>query len=461
MWKNKKFISKNELINIKIIDVMITGEGVGKWNDIIVLIPKCAIGDELSVKIIKIKSNYLIGKIEEIIVPSPDRIKSDCEIFNKCGGCSFRHITYDAEKKIKQKHVKDCLERIGGFKHLRIEKILGAKKILNYRNKSQIPVRYDPKSKKIVSGFFSTHSHNVIPCESCKLQPSIFESIIREIKNWMVYYKIVPYDEINHKGTVRHIYLRCSKKCEEIMVCLILNKNKICHKNELVKLLTTKFKNIKSIMLNFNTQKTNVILGEKFEILYGENYIHDDICGIKFNISPESFYQVNHDQTEILYTIAKNMLKTSKNDKILDLYCGIGTIGIFVSDIAEKVYGVEIVEQAIENAKENATLNNINNIKFLCGDSSNITNKNFLDKNIDTVIVDPPRKGCSDELIEDIIKISPNKILYISCNPATLAKNLKKICKNGEYTIEKVQPVDLFPRTQHVETVCLLTKVQK
>ena len=460
MKKEKKSIniSKNDIIDIKITDDMITGEGVGKWNDIVVLVPKCAIGDELSVRIIKVKSNYLIGKIEKILVPSPDRIESDCEIFSKCGGCAFRHITYEAEKRIKQKHVEDCLKRIGGFKDLNVEEIRGVKEILNYRNKSQIPVGYNLKTKEIISGFFGVHSHNIIPCKNCKLHPTIFDEIIEEIKKWMRKFNILPYDETTHKGTIRHIYLRCSKNCSQIMVCLVVNGDKILSKNELVNSLTTKFENITSIVANYNKDKTNVILGKKFENLYGENYIQDDLYGIKFNISPESFYQVNHDQTEILYTIAKDMLKADKNDSVLDLYCGIGTIGIFVSDTAKNVYGVEIVEKAIENAKENAKLNNVNNIKFFCGDSSNITNKKFLDKNIHAVIVDPPRKGCSDELINDLMKIQPNKIVYISCNPATLAKDLKKICEDEKYKVEKIQPVDLFPRTKHVETAALIFK---
>ena len=302
------------------------------------------------------------------------------------------------------------------------------------------------------------HSHNIIPCKNCKLHPTIFDEIIEEIKKWMRKFNILPYDETTHKGTIRHIYLRCSKNCSQIMVCLVVNGDKILSKNELVNSLTTKFENIKSIVANYNKDKTNVILGKKFENLYGENYIQDDLYGIKFNISPESFYQVNHDQTEILYTIAKDMLKADKNDSVLDLYCGIGTIGIFVSDTAKNVYGVEIVEKAIENAKENAKLNNVNNIKFFCGDSSNITNKKFLDKNIHAVIVDPPRKGCSDELINDLMKIQPNKIVYISCNPATLAKDLKKICEDEKYKVEKIQPVDLFPRTKHVETAVLIFK---
>jgi 23S rRNA (uracil1939-C5)-methyltransferase len=448
-------IKKNDIINLVIEDVSIDGDGVGRWNGMAVFVPKGAVGDSLLVRILKIKSNYLIGKIEKILSPSADRIALDCPVYNKCGGCAFRHVSYDAELKIKQKHVSDCLQRIGGFKNVNVENVVGAEKILNYRNKAQVPLGYD-KSKNLISGFFRPRSHDIIDCHECKLHPAEFDQITDVIKVWMKEHGITAYDENLHSGTLRHIYLRSSKNCDEIMVCLIINTDELPYKAELIETLTNKFNNIASIVLNFNLKNTNVVMGEKFKNIWGADYITDNLCGLSFKISPVSFYQVNHDQTEILYNLAKDVLDLKGGERLLDLYCGIGTIGMVMSDKVSSVVGVEIVQKAVVNAEENAKLNGIDNIKFICGDSSEVLRKNAEEaKKFDVAIIDPPRKGCGDELIEDLLEISPRKILYISCNPATLAKDLKKLCEE-KYKIEKVCPVDLFPRTKHVECVTVL-----
>lgn len=446
-------IKKNDVIEVTIDDVTIEGIGIGRWNNIAVFVPKCAVGDKVLAKIIKIKSSYLIGKLQEIINCSPDRISIDCPVYNKCGGCAFRHISYEAELKIKQKHVKDCLERIGGFKNIPIQDICGALKNIGYRNKVQVPVGND-KEGNIISGFYGLHSHNIMPCENCRLHPKVFDEIVSEIKSWMRKYKILPYDENSEKGVVRHIYLRCSQNCEEIMVCIVANKKVLPFSKELVSLLTKKFENIKSIMINYNPERTNVILGKKFQNIWGKSSITDSLCGFKFKISPESFYQVNHDQTEKLYTLGKQVLNLKGSETLLDLYCGIGTIGLTMSNEADKIIGTEIVEKAVMDARENALLNNVTNSKFICSDSKEVF-KNFSNLKIDVVILDPPRKGCSESVLQDLIEIFPEKILYISCNPATLAKDLKKLCQE-KYKICKVFPVDLFPRTPHVETVVIL-----
>lgn len=449
-------IQKNDIINLNIEDVTLEGVGVGRYDGLAVFVSQAAVGDVLRVRIIKVKPSYLIAKTEEILVPSPDRISSDCRISSVCGGCAFRHISYEAELRIKQKHVADCLERIGGFKGIEIEDIIGAKKILNYRNKVQVPLSHNAEGE-IVSGFYANHSHRIVPCDKCLLQPKIFDEIIKYIKKFISKSGISVYNESTGKGLFRHIYLRSTDFCSQIMVCLVLNGTKIPNCDKFVKSLKEKFSQIKSIFINVNKKDTNVILGDKFIKLFGEDYITDTLCGKKFVISPASFYQVNHDQTEILYSMGKKYLKPEKGDTLLDFYCGIGTIGLTMAEEVQKLFGVEIVSGAIKNARTNALINGNENAMFFCGDSNDVLRKNLADNDfIDLVVVDPPRKGCSDELIENLIKIGPKKILYISCNPASLAKNLKKLCESGKYSVSRVAPVDMFPRTGHVETIVVL-----
>lgn len=447
-----------ETVKLKIIDVTIDGKGVGKIDNMAVFVPGAALGDELEVKIIKSCKNYFVGKIEKIIVPSKDRITPDCKHFSRCGGCSFRHISYDAELKIKKKHVSDCISRIGGFRDAKIDEIIPAENLNFYRNKSQIPV--GNAGGKIISGFFSPHSHRIVNCDECLLHPAEFDKIVCAVKFWMEKFKIPAYNEASGKGLVRHIYMRYAEKTGEIMVCLVVNGGDIPFKNELLKVLTENFKNIKGVILNINREKTNVILGKKSVVIWGKGFITDELCGFKFNISPLSFYQVNRSQTERLYNLVKSNLNLSKNSLILDLYCGIGTIGLSLSGSAREIIGAEIVPEAVKDAKENARINGINNAKFFCCDASEIAEKlkNF-NENLDAVVIDPPRKGCSLKLIEDVIKMKPQKIAYVSCNPATLARDLKIFSENSDFKIEKIIPVDMFPRTSHVETVVLMSKV--
>lgn len=452
-------LKKNDTVEIVIEDVNINGDGIGRYNGIAIFVPKSAVGDHIEVKIIKEAKNYLVGKVEKYIKPSCDRIECDCSYYSKCGGCAFRHLSYPAELKIKEKHVSDCLSRIGGFKNLQIEKILGSEKIIGYRNKAQIPFGKD-NGGNIISGFFASRSHNISNCNNCKLHPEIFDKITKYVKTWMTINDILPYDEISHSGTVRHVYIRSNSDISEIMVCLIINHGKNFNSKNLVEILTTKFKSITGIVLNYNTERTNVILGKEFKTIYGKNYITDNLCNLKFNISPESFYQINHDQTEKLYNLAMEYSELKKKQNLIDFYCGIGTIGMTMANKVNHVTGTEIVPTAIENAKENAKINNIKNIDFICSDSTeiikNISNKN---SNYDVVVADPPRKGCSEKFIENLVKIFPDTIVYISCNPATLAKDLKKLFElTKDYQFKKICPVDLFPRTKHVETVVVLKK---
>lgn len=458
MSKNQNIvgISKNDIIETTIEDVNINGEGIGKWNEIAVFVPYSAIGDVLSVKIIKIQKKYLIGKIEKIIKSSPDRITSDCEVFGRCGGCTFRHISYDAELKIKQKHVSDCLQRIGGFKDIKINKICGAKEIIGYRNKAQIPLGYD-KSGKIIYGFYASHSHNIINSKKCLLHPPVFDEIAQCVKNWAKDNKISVYNEITHRGLLRNIYIRCAKDAHEITICLVINGKILPNSREIINILTSKFKAVTGVIININTQNTNVVLGDKFVPIWGNEKIHDNLLGIELSISPAAFYQVNHSQTQKLYSIAKELLLLSGNETLMDLYCGAGTIGLVMANKAAHVVGVEVVPDAVNNARFNAKTNRIDNAEFLCGDASTAFESKNNYKKPDAVIIDPPRKGCSDETLKVLIKACPQKIVYISCNPATMATDLKKLC-DEKYFVKEVTPVDLFPRTKHVECVVSLLK---
>lgn len=450
-------MKKNDVINLDIIDVTIEGTGIGRFENIAVFVPNAALGDKLKVRVIKINKNYVIGKIEDIIKPSTDRIESDCACYKKCGGCAFRHISYESELNIKYNHVHNCLTRIGGFKNINISPIIGSKEINGYRNKSQVPVRKDA-SNNIVTGFFSNHSHRIIDCNECLLHPKEFNIIVNAIKEWIIKYKISPYDEEKNTGLIRHIYLRKAESTDEIMICLVVNGNDIPFKEELLNIISMLNINIVSVVINSNLKKTNVILGDKCKVLFGKEYITDKLFDLKFDISPLSFYQVNRKQTEVLYSLVKEHLKNIKNSNIIDLYCGIGTIGLCLASNVSKVTGIEIVEQAVKDAYRNASKNNIKNAEFICSDASELE-KNIKDisDNLGAVILDPPRKGCSSELIQDVIKLKPNNIIYVSCNPATLARDLKLICENN-YSIEEVTPVDMFPRTSHVETVVLLSR---
>ena len=300
-------IKKNDVLKLNIEDLTLEGVGIGRYNQMAVFVGQTAVGDLVQTKIIKVKPSYLVGKLEKVIVPSTSRIKPDCAVSQKCGGCAFRHIRYEEELKIKQKHVKDCLERIGGFKDIIVEPIIGAKNIFNYRNKVQMPFGYNSNGE-IIAGFYANHSHRIVDCPKCLLHPKIFDEIIGFIKKFILKYNISAYNELSKKGILRHVYLRSAEKCNQIMVCLVLNSENMPCIDDFAKSITAKFKNIKSIFINVNRKDTNVIFGEKFIKIFGEDCIAETLCGKKFKISPNSFYQVNHDQTEVLYSLAKEVL---------------------------------------------------------------------------------------------------------------------------------------------------------
>lgn len=454
-------LKKNDIIIGTIDAVSSEGNGICRAeNGEVVFVPNSAIGDVLKIRIVKKLKKYSFGKPEEIISPSSSRITVDCPCFLQCGGCVYRHISYEAELNIKEKRVADAIERIGKITDVKTDNIVGSPIEERYRNKAQYPVGIS-KSGNIITGFYGLHSHRIVPCGDCMLQPKIFSEINKAIITFMENSQNDVYDENTHKGKLRHIYLRQGEKTGEIMVCLVVNGNGLKDEPTLVKELTEKFPQIKSIVVNSNRDKTNVILGKRNRVIFGHEYITDQLLGVSFRISPHSFYQVNRRQAEKLYSIAAEYADLNKDDVLLDLYCGTGTIGLTMAHRVKELIGVEIVEEAIEDAKINAGINDIKNSRFICGDASYAAQK-LKKEGIrpDVVIVDPPRKGCDEKLLNTIKAMLPKRIVYVSCDSGTLARDLA-ILKTLGYHPQKITPVDMFPRTSHVETVVLMSKAEK
>lgn len=449
-------IKKNDRINLKIESCSSNGSGVGRHNGMAVFVPATAVGDEITAHILKVKKSYAFAKAESIIKPSDDRITPECPVYLRCGGCVFSHMSYDAEKEIKSGHVKECFRRIGGTEP-EFEPIIGGEADKRYRNKAQYPVASD--GGEIKTGFYSPHSHRVIHCPDCLLQPEEFSGILEIFSEYIKKNNISVYDETVHKGLIRHIYIRKGTASGEIMVCAVINGKGLPDENGLVSALLGKEPNIKSIIINTNTKDTNVILGEKCRTLWGADCITDILCGLKFRISPLSFYQVNRNQAEKLYGKAAEYANLTGCETVMDLYCGAGTIGLSMAEKAKEIIGVEIVPEAIEDAKINAELNGIKNARFICGDAAKAAEilKNEGVKP-DVIILDPPRKGCSPEMIKTAAEMKPDRIVYVSCDPATLARDCG-IFKDLGYSAVKATPVDMFPRTGHVETVVLLSRL--
>lgn len=448
-------MQKNQEIILEITDVTNEGSGVGKYEGMAVFVPLTAVGDIAKVKILKVKKSYAYGKLTELISESENRIENNCPYFSKCGGCAFRHIGYKAECELKYNKVYEAVKRIGGV-DLKPQPILfGGDE--RYRNKAQYPVAQNGNV-----GFYAFHSHRIIECGDCLLQPFIFSNITNAVTEWAKENNISIYDEEKHKGLLRHIYIRKAEITNEIMVALVINGNGLPFCNSLCERLKSVCgEDLKSVQLNINRDNTNVILGKECKTLYGEDYINDILCGVKVRLSPLSFYQVNHTMAEKLYGKAKEYANP-KGKTVIDLYCGAGTIGLSMANDAKSIIGVEIVPQAIEDAEFNAKANGIDNVRFICADASAAAKK-LASENVkcDVVIVDPPRKGCVKEVIEIIANnFKPERVVYVSCDPATLARDIKIFDESG-YKLKEYTPVDLFPRTSHVETVCLLSKKEK
>lgn len=449
-------IKKNDRIKLEITGMTSEGYGVGKYEGVAIFVPNSAVGDFLDVLIVKVLKKYCFGKIMEIITPSENRCAVDCPVFTKCGGCCYRHITYEAELEIKHQKVKDAISRIAGL-DVKINPIVGSDKRDNYRNKAQFPLARN-KDGKVEMGFYGYHSHRVVDTKSCLLQPKIFDKIMTVVREFLekTYQKI--YDEVTHKGTVRHLYIRYGESTGQIMVCLVVNGDTLKQQDMLADSLKENIPELKSVILNSNKEKTNVIIGTENKTLYGERCIVDKLCGLDFRISPNSFYQVNHNQAEMLYNKAKEYAGLTGEETLIDLYCGTGTIGLTMAKDCKKLIGVEIVPQAVKDARLNAKINGIENAEFICGDATKCGEKLKKDNTKpDVIIVDPPRKGLTNDLIDSIRAMSPKRVVYVSCDPGTLARDIKYFNENG-YTPIEITPFDLFPRTSHVENVCLLKR---
>lgn len=448
---------KNDVVTVTIEDMGTDGEGIGKVKGFTLFIKDALIGDVVEAKLMKVKKNYGYARLINIITPSPDRVIPKCPVYRQCGGCQIQALDYQAQLKFKERKVCGNLERIGGFQDIPMEPIIGMKEPYHYRNKAQFPIGMD-KNGEIITGFYAGRTHNIISNTKCYLGVSVNEEILNIILNYMKTYHISAYDESTGKGLVRHVLIRTGFTSKEIMVCLVVNGSKLPYSDKLVEELI-KLEGMTSVALNVNTKKTNVILGDEIILLWGETYIKDTIGDIVYQISPLSFYQVNPVQTKKLYETALEYADLKGEETVWDLYCGIGTISLFLAQKAKQVYGVEIVPQAIEDAKRNAELNKIENAKFYVGRAEEVLPELYEKEGIyaDVIVVDPPRKGCDEKCLETIVKMTPKRVVYVSCDSATLARDLRYLCDRG-YELKKVRACDMFPMTGHVETVCLLSK---
>ena len=448
---------KNDLVTLEIEDCGIDGEGIGKADGFTVFVKDAVIGDTVTAKIIKAKKNYGYGRLMEVLKPSPYRVEPKCEFARQCGGCQLQALSYDQQLVFKTNKVKGHLERIGGFTDIPMEPIIGMDELFHYRNKAQFPVGRN-KEGKIVTGFYAGRTHNIIENRDCALGVAENKEVLDRVIAHMEKYGIEPYNEATGKGLVRHVLIRYGYFTKEVMVCLILNGNKIPKEELLVKSLC-EIPGMTSITINVNEKHSNVILGEEIRLLWGQEYITDRIGDISYQISPLSFYQVNPMQTQKLYAKALEYADLHGEETVWDLYCGIGTISLFLAQKAKFVRGVEIVPAAIENAKENAKLNGLENTEFFVGKAEEVLPREYKKNDVyaDVIVVDPPRKGCDETLLETMVEMNPDRIVYVSCDSATLARDLKYLCERG-YELRKVCPVDQFGMTVHVETVVLLSQ---
>ena len=451
---NKSSVVKNEKYVVDIIDNGFEGEGIAKIDGLTVFVPGSIKGEKCEILIVKVLASHAYGKIVNIIKKSENRKESDCATYKRCGGCSLRHMTYEHTLKLKRQVVQNLVNK-GLKEKVEVLETIGMENPYNYRNKAQYPVGLNSDGQPEV-GVFAQRTHTIIPIQTCLIQTEISQKIAKTIIDFVKEKNIQVYNEENQKGLLRHIVIKVGKYTNQVMCILVVNDSKFDQEQELVKLLCEKYPEIKTIVKNINNKNTNVILGKENINLYGNGYIEDKLGEYIFKISPMSFYQVNPVQAEILYTTAINQANLDKNDILFDLYCGIGTIGIFASKYVNKVYGIEIVPQAIEDAKENAKINDVKNIEFICGDVEvafdELINKEKIVPS--AIIVDPPRKGLDNKTVENIAKIKPAKLVYISCNPATMVRDLTKL--ENIYNIKAIQPVDMFPWTNGVESITIL-----
>ena len=478
----RKCMNKNDCFKLKITDMGVDGEGIGKYDGMTFFVKDALIGDEILARALKLKKNYGYARVEEILTPSPYRVEPRCPIHRQCGGCQIQALSYQKQLEFKGEKVRNNLLRIGGFSEEELDQVMeptvGMDEPYRYRNKAQFPVGKD-KEGNLITGFYASRTHSIIPVTDCLLGVSENEEILLAVKNYMQKNHIEPYDEKTGKGLIRHVLIRFGFTTKEIMVCLIINGTKLPNQKDLIDALT-KIDGMTSISFNVNTRNTNVILGDRTECIWGQAYITDYIhlrkgkdftitdTAIAYQISPQSFYQVNPEQTEKLYSLALEYAGLTGQESVWDLYCGIGTISLFLAQKAKQVYGVEIVPQAIEDARNNASINGITNAEFFVGKAEEVLpefyeshkGKDDTMSRPDVIVVDPPRKGCDRLCLDTILKMQPVRVVYVSCDSATLARDLRILCDGG-YELKKVRPVDQFAHTGHVETVVLMSRKDK
>ena len=449
-------MQKDDLIRVTIEDLSSDGLGVGHSDGMAFFIKDTVIGDEVEAKIMKMKKTYGYARMTKLLVPSPDRIEARCPVARQCGGCQIQSMSYPAQLRFKENKVRNNLMRIGKFENPPMEPIIGMDPPFRYRNKAQFPIGYSRDGRRI-AGFYAGRTHAIIECEDCLLGARVNQEILETVLSHMEQFQIEPYEEQTGKGLLRHVMTRVGHSTGEIMVCLVVNGTKLPHEEALIAALTG-IPGMASITLNTNTEKTNVIMGRKQRLLWGRPYIEDTIGAVRFRISPLSFFQVNPLQTEKLYGKALEYAGLTGEETVWDLYCGIGTISLFLAQRAKKVCGVEIVPAAIEDARKNAALNGFTNAEFFVGKAEEVLPEKYKNEGItaDVIVVDPPRKGCEESVLTTMIQMQPKRIVYVSCDSATLARDLKYLCENG-YTLQKYCPVDMFGNSVHVETVVLLS----
>ncbi|MCR1289431.1 23S rRNA (uracil(1939)-C(5))-methyltransferase RlmD [Shouchella clausii] len=454
MKKQAPPVQKNETLTVTIEDLTHEGAGVAKVNGYALFIPQALPGETVDIKVVKTKAGYGYGRLLQVQTKSEHRVEPPCPIFYKCGGCQIQHMDYSAQLAYKQKQVKDVMDRVAKLPNVPVRPVIGMDDPWRYRNKSQVPVAF--QQGDLVAGFYAKRSHSIVDMDQCIIQHKENDIVVQTVKQLAKELRIPAYQEQSHQGVLRHIVARYGKTTGQVMVVLVTKEKKLPHKEAFISGIRKHVPGVVSIVQNINNKRTNVIFGQQTEVLWGEHYLYDEINGIQFAISARSFYQVNPEQTNRLYSKALEYADLTGNETVIDAYCGIGTISLFLAKKARHVYGVEIVPEAIKDAKRNAKLNQITNATFAVGEAEEVIPR-WHDQGIDAdvIVVDPPRKGCDEALLRTMIEMKPKRIVYVSCNPGTLARDLR-ILEDGGFKTEEVTPVDMFPQTTHVEAVASL-----
>ncbi|NGP46091.1 23S rRNA (uracil(1939)-C(5))-methyltransferase RlmD [Bacillaceae bacterium SIJ1] len=448
-------VEKNKYYRTTVEDLTHEGAGVAKVDGFPVFVPKALPAEDITLKIVKVKKNFAFGRLVETHQASSDRVEAPCPVFGECGGCQLQHLSYEGQLAYKQRQVTETLKRLGGLEDVVVHPTIGMEDPWSYRNKVQTPV--GERNSSLIAGFYKQRSHELVDLDVCMIQNEANDDVVQGVRAIAETYGIRAYDEKTHKGTLRHILVRNAKTTGEQMVTLVTKNATLPNKANIIRDIREQYPSVVSIVQNVNPKRTNVILGAETNVLWGKETIRDEIDGVSFDISSLSFYQVNPVQTEKLYEKALKYASLTGEETVIDAYCGIGTISLFLARKAKHVYGVEIVPEAIEDAKKNAVLNDIDNATFAAGKAEDVM-PTWQKQGIhaDVIVVDPPRKGCDDALLQTMLTMKPNRIVYVSCNPATLARDLATLTNSGAYEVKEVQPVDMFPQTTHVECCALL-----